>query len=151
MRRNGAELFDRYLNKFLLQINRHKTKVILFSTWPRQENNPIYSQSNITPYEMLTRIERSYYRIAKKYSTNVVYTGTPFYKINKAGINTYEGDGSHANKVGSFVTAMAFFKKFMPNTQIDCGRVNVNIGIEINQCETIKQILYPVKKVKSSN
>lgn len=148
----GAKQFDFYLNKFLLKINRNKTKVILFSTWPRKENNPLYRNYEITQKEMLKRTEQRYYQIAKKYETNVVYTGSPFYKANKAGINTYEGDGSHANKTGSFIVALAFLKKFMPNSKIECPDVNMNIGIEIKKCEVIKRILYPSnKKASASN
>ena len=136
----GVKSFDTHLKKFSDEIKKTNTKIILFSTWPRQKNNSYYKKSALTYSKALNQIQKQYYKFAQKYNTGIVYTGTPFYKANEMGIETYSNDGSHPNLNGSYIVALSFVKNFFPNISIDCNKITKNITIKKEECAQINKI-----------
>jgi hypothetical protein len=138
--KGGINSFDLHLYKFINEIQKTNSKVILFSTWPRKEGNSYYNKTGTTYYKALEEIQNNYYKFAKKYNTGIIYTGSPFDKAKKLGINTYTNDGSHPNIIGSYIVAVSLLKKVYLDPKIECKKVIKVIKIDKKTCESINSI-----------
>ena len=133
--------FDRYLNKFVSEIRTHSpnTRIVLFSTWQRENGDPIYTQMGFDYSSMLDTVQKNYYYYANHYNLDVVYTGSYFYGANKLGIDTYH-DGSHPNVLGSYIVAKLFYKKFIPDAKVSCDDINYIYGISKESCHQVARL-----------
>lgn len=134
--------FDIYLGKFVNEIKKStpETKVILFSTWPRQRGHSLYAKLGFGYNDMLDTVQKNYHYYASKYKLDVLYTGSYFYNVNKNGYDTYS-DGSHPNLMGSYLVALLFYKKFIPGANTSCEDVGLIYDIKQKECEAINAVV----------
>jgi hypothetical protein len=136
--------YDKQLTTFLKQIDRNKTKVLLFSTWAPHPSHSQYKNNNVTYQNITDFINKIYHTLAKKHNANVIYNSMAFYKATRLGVNIYKQDNILQNKNGSFLIAAKILKKLMPDSKIECNIALKILGtnqIPVQYCNKLKLAL----------
>ncbi len=100
------------LNKM---IKEKESETVLFETWGYQYGNPDFYNGHNDDYEsMQDRLKEGYEKVNQELENSfVVYVGEAFRAFQKKySNNLYTYDGRHPSKVGSFLAACVFVKKF---------------------------------------
>ncbi|MEP2668717.1 MAG: hypothetical protein ABJH04_06975 [Cyclobacteriaceae bacterium] len=99
---NSPESFSEFGKNFISLVKDKKAKPLLYMTWAR-EHNPLMQQQITDGYEQL----------GKETQTQVIPVGEIWMKALdlRPDLKLYFADGSHPSPLGTYLTALAFFKQ----------------------------------------
>jgi hypothetical protein len=102
-----------YIRKFADVAEETGTEAVLYATWARHPDNPLYVRGTVgdNPAEMQQRIDTVYGRIAQAIDAAVAPVGRAWLRALRAhpDLKLHRADGSHPTETGSYLAAAVLY------------------------------------------